>query len=277
MDDKTEFETSPSPEVKPVDWMRDRLGASTDKFVIYAALTLFGLWFLGQGLLWLIGGTTPDGGTNLASNTSSVVGGALGKLEPDEESSANWKAGADANGERGIEKKSDVGQRQPQGHLDLYGGQKNKAGSEKSNDIAAASKPAPETVLRPTYTEPKPRKESSPAKRVEPSKKAAEKSGRSWRDQAASSRRPEISETVPSVDLDSPSAKSKTDRKTHRPYPMRVWTSALGNKAKLSLVRVDGNNVVILDEYGKEWSLPFSRFSQEDQDYAREAFDRNAR
>lgn len=54
-------------------------------------------------------------------------------------------------------------------------------------------------------------------------------------------------------------------------YAMRVWTSSRGSKAKLALVRVEGGDVVVVDEKGTEFSLPFARFSEEDQAYVRDA------
>ena len=54
-------------------------------------------------------------------------------------------------------------------------------------------------------------------------------------------------------------------------YAMRVWTSSRGSKANLALVRVEGDNVVVVDEKGTEFSLPFARFSDEDQAYVRDA------
>lgn len=55
-------------------------------------------------------------------------------------------------------------------------------------------------------------------------------------------------------------------------FPMRTWISARGSKATLALVRVEGDNIVVKDQKGKEFSLPFSRYSEADQAYAREAY-----
>ena len=55
-------------------------------------------------------------------------------------------------------------------------------------------------------------------------------------------------------------------------YPMRVWTSALGNKATLALVEVtEEGGVVVVDEKGTQFTLGLERFSEEDKAYVRDA------
>ena len=234
---------------------------SMDKFVITAALTLFGLWFLGQCLLWLIGGSSA-GTDSLASNTSNVVGSAVTKLMPGKDTSSDSASSDSTN--YGQEP---IAESKPESGLDQASSAGTVGSKNKSENSAAASRQPTETAYRPTYSEPAP-KVKAPTKKATPPKKSTERSGSSARE-----RESKAAETVPSATLDSPRTTEPNTRSGRsRKFPMRNWTSALGNEARLALVRVDGDLVVVVDEQGTEYSLPFARFSKEDQDYARKAF-----
>ena len=54
-------------------------------------------------------------------------------------------------------------------------------------------------------------------------------------------------------------------------FPFRVWTSSRGNNATLALIRVEGGNIVVVDEEGREFTLQAARFSEQDLEYVRDA------
>lgn len=64
---------------------------------------------------------------------------------------------------------------------------------------------------------------------------------------------------------------SRSVETTPKSFPFRTWISAQGNTANLALVRVEGNNIIVVNEDGKQFSLPFDRFSIDDQNYVTEA------
>jgi len=53
--------------------------------------------------------------------------------------------------------------------------------------------------------------------------------------------------------------------------PIRTWTSSDGRTLEARFIEQVGSNVRIKNEAGREFTLPITRFSQADQDYAQEA------
>lgn len=251
--DKPELEFSNVSEVEPSESVEQKpepqsSGSFTKTMVIYVAIALFTVWLLGQGVLWLIGGV-PSGASQHADAASDDTSEpAVANLMPQDGSSTDEKAEASAVENNiktsGSEKQSHFKTKRSGDRKSEMGGLEAESDDQKTKAPAARSKPPTETSVR-TY------KKSTP-------KKSAETSRSSTRDRGAR-------------DSNRGANVSKTGRGASKTYPMRVWTSSLGNEATLALVGVEDGKVVVVDEKGTEFSLPFSRFSDEDQDYVREA------
>ena len=321
-----------------------------DKLVFAAALGLLCLWFLGHGLLWLIGGSSGSGSSGLAQSSSinGSSGAALAQLDseqapaeeeqPDSEMSA---VGSDFESEV-TTTNSQADDLQDSADNDLavaesgdQSWQTSQADTQSQNlesePAEIPSAPPTETSFRPTY---------SPAESIAPessgSSTTGDLGGLNWE-----RKKPEVetdqwsTEQTPAWEADpatiddtgefgiddggqlgvdqaevemelgsdvGPIGKLEVEPETQGPadapmvevvveppvtqptvetsekqlaspktYAMRVWTSSKGSKANLALVRVEGDNVVVVDGKGTEFSLPFARFSEEDQAYVRDA------